>query len=126
MYKTKNFSVSGDAKFACSCCGEGGLSIPLLIVLEVVRAHFGLPVTLTSGARCVAYNKSEGGSKNSEHICTPEEPFVEAADIRVQSTCPRNVYDFLNSLPYANLLGLGDYSNDGFTHVDTRGYAARW
>lgn len=122
--RTQHFSKEGDELFACPCCKEGGLSIALLIVLEVVRMHFNAPVTITSGARCVKHNTKVKGSKRSEHIITEEEPLSDAGDIQVEGHTPTEVFIFLKSLPFANLLGLGKYKT--WVHIDTRGYAARW
>ena len=45
-------------------------------------------------------------------------------DIVVKDVSPTQVYLYLKNTAYSNLLGLGKYKE--FTHVDTRGYAARW
>ena len=124
MIETANFTAKGDELFQCPCCAKGGLSIALLIVLETVRAHFGAPVTITSGARCAKHNTRVGGAKRSEHIITTDEPLSDAVDISVEGATTTQVYMFLKSLPYANLLGIGKYKT--WVHVDTRGYAARW
>ncbi len=120
---TKHFNPVIDRKLTCSCCGEGQLSIAMFIVLETIRMHFNAPVTIESGPRCRAWNKKVGGAKASEHLIVDDED-VEAADIKVKGHTPNEVYQYLKNLPYANLLGLGKYKT--FTHVDTRGYAARW
>lgn len=134
--ETKHFTHATDPKMACSCCGNGTLSIALLLVLEDVRRHFsevlsvGLEtpveavVSLTSGARCVVHNKAEGGSKRSTHIVTEFDRESEGADITVKGFTPFQVYQYLKNTPYANLLGLGKYT--GWVHVDVRGYPARW
>jgi len=111
---------------ACHCCGKGGPSIALLILLEDLREHFGRPVTLNCVARCLAHNANTPNSaKRSEHIVTPENNWEsDGADIKVKGVTPTKVYGYLKSRPYANLIGLGKYK--GFTHVDTRGYGARW
>lgn len=125
MYKTENFSPEKDPFFTCPCCKKGGLSIPLLIVLEVIKAHFeGRTVHITSGARCEKHNKTVGGSLRSEHLITEENPLSDAADVCVDGVSTQELYLFLKSLPYANLLGIGKYK--GRVHIDTRGYAARW
>lgn len=124
VYRTQHFSPEGDEKFTCSCCNGGGISIATLIVLEVIRMHFGKPVVLHSAARCEKYNKQVGGAKNSEHKFTEDEPLVNAVDIHVEGVSIQELYLFVKSLPFANLLGIGKYKS--FVHVDTRGYAARW
>lgn len=125
-YETTNFKEATDPKCVCSCCGTGGLSISILIVLETIRAHFNAPVTILSGARCATYNASVGGSKNSEHKSTAEDPLSDAVDIAVKDVTTKAVHTYVKSLPYANLLGIGYYPKQGFVHIDTRGFAARW
>lgn len=126
LYETQHFTEAGDSKAVCSCCGTGGLSIAILIVLEHIRERTGKPVILQSGARCTTYNSKEGGSKNSEHRSTDEDPLSDAVDIRVEGMSTKELHLLVKGLPYANLLGIGYYPKDGFIHVDTRGLAARW
>ena len=125
IYETENFKESTDPKAVCSCCGKGGLSIPILILLEMVKMHHGgKAVILTSGARCEAHNKREGGAKRSEHVITEDEPLSDAVDFYVKDVSVQDLYMYLKGLPFANLLGIGKYK--GRVHLDTRGYAARW
>jgi len=122
---TKHFNPVSDPKMVCTCCGGGGLSITILILLELLKQHFnGKAVIIHSGARCAKHNAQEGGAKNSEHKFTEEEPLVDVADIHIEGVSPQELYMFVKSLPFANLLGIGKYKT--FVHVDTRGYAARW
>lgn len=126
IYETQHFTEAFDSKSVCSCCGTGGLSISILIVLEQIRGLTGKPVILSSGARCTKYNKSIGGTKNSEHLSTEEDPLSDAVDIHIEGMSTKELHLLVKGLPYANLLGIGYYPKDGFIHVDTRGYAARW
>lgn len=83
-----------------------------------VRKQLGnRPITLTSAYRPSAVNRAVGGVSNSRHV------FGDAADIIVQGLSPREVYRWLDSW-HGNRGGLGDSTN--FTHVDLRGYRARW
>jgi uncharacterized protein YcbK (DUF882 family) len=126
-YETAHFKESTDPKVVCSCCGTGGLSISILIVLEHIREKAeGKPVVISSGARCEDYNRRIGGSKNSEHKSTDADPLSDAVDIRVKGMTTKQLHVIVKSLPYANLLGIGYYPKEGFVHVDTRGFAARW
>ena len=125
-YETQHFTEAADSKSVCSCCGTGGLSISILIVLEHIRQLTGKPVVLSSGARCKKHNAKEGGSKNSEHLSTEEDPYSDAVDISVKDISTKELHLLVKGLPYANLLGIGYYPKGGFVHVDTRGYAARW
>ena len=136
MRHTQHFNRLSDRMMVCPCCGKGELSVATLIVLEVVRVHFGVPVTITSACRCPEYNALErisGGYKSRHLTAHPDtsgntlvwtDRETDAVDITVQGIEPQVVYHFLYTLPYANLLGLGKYNT--FTHVDTRGFAARW
>lgn len=121
---TKHFHPNSDKKLVCSCCGKGQLAIATFIILEDVREYFGKPITILSACRCEKHNTAEGGAEDSRHLYEPYERDPDAADIVVEGVSPREVYDYLTSRPYANLLGLGSYNT--FTHVDSRGYRARW
>ena len=126
MRRTTHFNPETDRALRCPCCGEGKLAIATFIVLENVRVWFGQPVTVTSSCRCSKHNAIVGGADDSEHLDETVYDGIEAtaADIVVKDVPPSDVYDFLCSRPYANLLGIGKYDN--FTHVDTRGHTARW
>lgn len=125
---TEHFNPITDKHLHCSCCGKGQVSIATFILLEVVHEHFGKPVTINSGPRCKKHNAAIGGAKHSEHLIVSDDDGTmidtDAVDITVKDVTPQAVYMFLKSLPYANLLGIGKYKT--FTHVDTRGYGARW
>lgn len=89
----------------------------LLVVLEDVRRHFGRPVKIMSGYRCLAHNKKVGGAKYSKHMRGT------ASDIIVEGISPAEVYDYLIH-QYPDTFGIGRY--DGFTHIDVREDRARW
>lgn len=116
MKLSKHFSRS---EFACQCgCGFDTVDAFLLEVLEIIRANFKNPITITSGCRCAEHNYKIGGAKDSQHT------LGRAVDIKVKDTEPKKVYDFLNK-GFKNQLGLGLYS--GWVHVDTRtNGGARW
>ena len=103
-----------EREFACACCGEVVVEPGLVDVLEDVRRHFGKPVTVQSGYRCAAHNADVGGATYSQHL------YGKAADIVVKDTDPSEVQDYLRE----HAGGLGSYTS--FTHVDVRGYTARW
>lgn len=55
------------SEVACHCgCGLVPLDATL-IKLEEIREQYGKPLSINSGARCVAYNAKIGGAKNSNH-----------------------------------------------------------
>lgn len=86
--------------------------------LEDVRGLFGnATITINSGYRPPAVNASVGGASNSQHL------YGAAADIVVRGFVPREVYKRLNDW-HGSKGGLGDSRT--FTHIDLRGYKARW
>lgn len=86
--------------------------------LEDVRSHFGNPsITINSGYRPPAINKSVGGASNSQHL------YGAAADIVVGGIHPQEVYKRLDSW-HGSKGGLA--SSSSFTHIDLRRYRARW
>lgn len=110
------------AEFACNHCGKlhpSGVMPPreLLVILESVRARFGVPVVVNSGYRCPVHNENVGGAKASRHM------EGDASDIMVKGVDPKEVYKYLDAM-VGDAGGVGSYSN--FTHVDVRGHKARW
>lgn len=110
---SEHFSRS---EFRCKCgCGQDTVDAELITVLEKVRAHFGVPITVNSGNRCVNHNKAVGGAVNSQHLIS------RAADIVVHGAPASVVYNYLDRWHEG---GLGKYGT--YTHVDTRADKARW
>ena len=85
--------------------------------LEDVRSLFGSSISINSGYRPPAVNLAVGGASNSQHL------YGAAADIVVGSFKPHEVYKRLNSW-HGSRGGLGDGAS--FTHIDLRGYRARF
>ncbi len=108
-----------EAEFACNHCGKlhpDGVPQALLDALERIREHYGVPVNINSGYRCPTHNANVGGASNSLHMQG------KAADFWMKGIDPAQVYaDIDNHWPNG---GLGKYAT--FTHIDVRGYHARW
>lgn len=105
-------------EFACRCgCGTSTVDAELLQVITDVREHFGKPVVITSGHRCIKHNANVGGAKNSMHLTG------KAADIMVAGVSPMDVRVYLCN-KYPDKYGIGAYPT--FTHIDVRGNKARW
>ena len=115
-----NKYVSSHFKVREFRCKDGSDTIlidsKLVTLLEKIRSHFGAPITINSGYRTPAYNKKIGGASASQH-CKGT-----AADIVVSGYSPSTVYSYCNQINPNG--GVGKYNS--FTHVDTRGYRARW
>ena len=65
---TEHFSKE---EFDCQCgCGNGDIVISenLVFQLECVRIHYGKPMRINSGIRCLSHNRSIGSRDTSSHI----------------------------------------------------------
>ena len=109
MESPKHFNRT---EFTCKCgCGFNTVDFELMIILEDVREHFGLPISVHSGCRCETYNKKVGGKPKSQHL------LGRASDISIKGITPQQIYDYLIT-KYPNKYGIGKYPT--FVHVDTR------
>lgn len=114
---TQNFSTE---EFRCKCgqCEEIEIDPTMVLVWQMVRDHFDKPVRITSGYRCLNYNRHVGSRDTSMHIKG------RAGDGQVEGISPKLVYEFVDSV-FPNSLGLGVY--DTFVHIDSRiDRAYRW
>lgn len=77
--KAPNKAESGDfwdsikyfrkEEFACRCgCRADDMDEKLIRIADGVRAHFGVPITVSSGRRCAKHNAKVGGVSNSRHL----------------------------------------------------------
>ena len=110
------FTPQGDPWLFRCRCGEPDCTAPppapeLLRRLEILRGRVGLPLRVTSGPRCPAYNESQGGVPDSTHLAGT------AADL----ACPGSrlrwhllASNWLTSQPLFERLGIGA----DFIHVD--------
>ena len=109
-------------------CRDGSDAImidqTLVVLLQAIREHFGKAVTITSGYRTAAHNKSVGGAKSSQHL------LGRAADIQVAGVSVEDVAAYAESL-MPTWGGVGRYPvkagrAKGWVHVDTRPNKSRW
>lgn len=92
--------------------------IKLAEVLEEVRRRFNnKTITINSWYRDPTTNRKVGGASQSRHLVG------DAADIQVEGLTPYQVRAALES--WWGIRG-GLAAGVGFTHIDLRGYAARW
>lgn len=119
-----------ESEFRCKCGKCEGLpdKMPpdeLIDTLLIIREHFNSGIIIRSGYRCKAHNEKVGGAPASRHLAG------DAVDFIVMNVPTKKVYEFCESLPNANNLGLAIKHNPksefyGFVHLDTRGKKARW
>ena len=122
MKLTENFSIEELNKHNFKMSDEVLDNLKELAVqLEIVRAHFNVPVTINSGYRNLEYNRNIGSKDTSQHVKGT------AADIVVSGVSPDDVADAIEFLINTGMLkegGVGRYNS--FTHYDIRGSRARW
>lgn len=100
--------------------------IVLCRLLEKVRAAFsGKPITIVSGYRSPAHNRTVGGAQKSQHM------EGRAADVKVAGVPPAEVHKKILAMYQAGELpelgGIGVYPS--WVHVDVRphtGHLAQW
>lgn len=86
--------------------------------LEDVRSLFGnASIVINSAYRPPSVNRAIGGASNSQHL------YGAAADIVIGGVRPHDAYKRLDSW-HGSKGGLGDSKH--FTHIDLRGYKARF
>ena len=96
------------------------LSPRLVEILEKIRSGVGgLSVTVHSGYRPPAYNRQIGGASQSAHVDGL------AADISVPGLSVARLHQVAD-LIVGETGGVGYYPDQGFVHVDVRGFLARW
>lgn len=119
-FQLREFDCKDSAKTRAPEAIRGNIQ-QVMEQLEVLRADLGVPITITSGYRTVAYNKSVGGAGKSQHLCGT------AADIKVKDHTPAQVKAAIERLIKAGKMkegGVGLYNT--FVHYDIRGTKARW
>lgn len=112
-FKSTEFDCHGKG-----CCTETLIHEDIVYVVQNLRTHFGVPVTINSGYRCEVHNANVGGaSKNSYHVKG------QAADIVVRGVHPVIVARYLETLDINGRIGCYTYDDigSGFIHVDVRG-----
>lgn len=106
-------------EFDCVCgCGFDSVDVGLLNWLEKIRTHFGSPVIITSGCRCLNHNRTIKNSKDtSQHIK------AKAIDFHIPGIDLEIIYDYVDTM-IDGTGGLGIY--DTFIHLDNRKKNIRW
>lgn len=107
------------SEFTCKCgCGFNHIDVRLVKILDMIREHFGKPIIITSGVRCVNYNRKVGGVSQSYHVKN------KASDFYVQGI---NVYDVLHycqtlvSQRVLNYTYTNNTNMKGCVHIDIGG-----
>lgn len=83
--------------------------------LQEMRTELGKAITIVSGFRTAAHNRTCGGANDSQHM------HGTAADIRISGLTPNAVCKIAQKMGFG---GIGEYKD--FTHVDIRGKRYYW
>ena len=89
--------------------------------VQIIRDYVGVPLTINSGYRSPAHNKSVGGVDNSYHVQG------KASDLSSSKITPKKLYDAILKLIADGKVyngGVGIYNT--FVHYDIGGKGRRW
>lgn len=98
------------SEFRCKCgCGADSMNETLIRVADRTRAHFGVPVTVSSGRRCAKHNARVGGVSDSRHLSG------KAMDFCVKGKSSATVLAYVQKQPEIRYA----YAIDGsYVHMD--------
>lgn len=118
---SESFSAN---EFACKCgCGLATLHPGFISSLQALRDEFGMPMTVTSGARCKAHNDAVGGHPRSLHICDEPVHAGQKGCLAVDISTPNGQYrGRLFTLAWRYGFSVGWNAKRGFLHLDRRDY----
>ena len=110
------------SEFACKHCQQlpfGGMNTELVNVLNQLREKLREPLIISSGYRCPTHNRNIGGASQSYHMKGV------AADVYINSEnySPHQIAQMALDCGADTAVA---YPNQGFVHVDMRGYRAAW
>lgn len=109
---TKNFNPLVDKKLTCTC-GKSGCDLrtvdqDTLEKLQVIRDAIGVPMVITSGARCPLHREEVGRVNTDHQSCkTVDVAFVDESH-------GRRMHLYASRL---GATGLGFYKKDRFVHL---------
>ena len=113
---SKNFNSK---EFDCKCenkeCTTTLIDMEHLAKLQKLRNKLKRSIHITSAFRCEAHNTAVGGAKHSQH------KLGTATDIKVDNISADGVANWAEKFDFD---GIGRYNT--FTHIDSRGYKAKW
>ena len=109
------------SEFACKCgCGLDNVDHGLVELLTTIRGVVAKPIIITSGLRCINWNRANGGSEASYHLSG------QAADFYVKDMDIGEVHNLIADCIDQDKYGLGYYPAKKFIHLYVRNFRARW
>jgi uncharacterized protein YcbK (DUF882 family) len=120
MKLTENFNLE---EFKCPCCDFNIIDERLVNRLQVIRDIIKIPLTITSGCRCVKHNDEVGGKENSLHLLGLAVDWTIKDDPQMlRRVCLNLIDNWSGGFHYYPGKGL---SEDYFCHCDI-GKRRRW
>ena len=120
LIKIANFT---EKELRCPCCGLFNMTDRHLINLQALRYRLGLPLTVTSGCRCMKHNRTVGGVPNSRHQASTKQ--ADATDVTCENMVElfhvaRKIGLFKEVILYKeqNFLHLATYPDKKFIYFD--------
>ena len=115
LHATKDFTFE-EFKCKCGTCGGGVMNAAFMQKLQALRDAYGKPMVPSSGFRCSAHNRKEGGSVTSMHLQG------RAADIFCEDGPDK--FEFIMLAAAAGFNGIGVAKT--YVHVDDRETQTFW
>lgn len=119
LFPEKDWRWPSFSPHEIACRGTGNIRIDTrsMDMLQKLRNHLGKPMIVNSGYRSPEHNRRVGGAKNSFHMKSM------AFDVRMDNHDP---HTFIEAAKQIGFRGIGTYPKQGFVHIDTRDYNARF
>jgi vacuolar-type H+-ATPase subunit D/Vma8 len=117
-------TIGGSMNNPTDAIGVKKLTVDILILGMRISEKLGKKLSINSGYRSPAYNRSIGGAKNSYHMSGM------ALDVARSSfgTDFESGEKFIKAASEEGAMGIGTYSggNNNFIHIDVRDYRSQW
>jgi len=105
-------------EMACRCgCGAMEFAPGFEPMLDGLRGEWGWPAIVTSGCRCPAHNKAEGGHKNSLHLTINPRWGVATCAVDIERPDSKRLADLVR-VALSRKFSVGIAGN--FVHLDWR------
>ena len=105
-------------EFRCrgeKCCGGSApVDMELVRILQLLSNHYGIPIIVHSGFRCLVHNRRIGSKDTSQH------PLARAADVEPDAPIDLRGFASMARGFMSGRGGIGLYLGKNFVHIDVR------
>lgn len=112
------------SEYSCKCgCGFDTLYWRTLDAANALRDHLGVPITVSSGCRCVDHNRAVGGARASYHLPRNIDGVWQGMALDLVVDDSRYCLDWLtNKYPDISCISYPDFIHIDFRPVQYIGY----